>query len=203
MKTVVVPFVVALGLCGCAPGPRPAANVGYFDLGPPREGAARGGFAGLRGIEVFAPSWLDSAALQYRQGDADSQKRRNYAENRWVAPPAELLAHALRPRLLAAPAGGACKLRVDLDEFIQVFDSPASSRARIDVRVQLLAPGGAELLGRQAFSVEQPAASADAAGGARALAAAVEALSARLGEWLGGLDRASVQGSNIGARCRS
>jgi len=201
MRTFVLAVVVALTLGACAPGPRPAANIGYFDLGP--AGAPRGAFAGLRGIEVFAPSWLDSAALQYRQTDASAQRRRNYAESRWVAPPAELVALALRQRLLSNTPAGACKLRIDLDEFVQIFDSAASSRVRIEVRAQLVAPTGAELLGRRAFAFDRPAASADAAGGARSLADAVEALAAALDEWLVGLDRESAGGSNTATRCRS
>lgn len=198
---VTVLVVLAMALAACAPGPRATPDVRYYDLGPLAKAPEHGSFAGLRSVEVFAPSWLDSAALQYRQTQLNSQRRQNFAESRWVAPPAELVAQALRRTLLAGAARGGCKLRVDLDEFVQVFDATASSRALIEARVQLVSPGAAELLARQAFIVERLAAGADAAGGVQALSAATERLAALIGEWLAGLERSPAQGSGIAARC--
>lgn len=141
--------------------------------------------------------------MQYRLLYAANQRRQNYAESRWVAPPAELVGHALRKRMLSGEAGGACRLRVDLDEFAQLFDSASASRVVLEARVQLVAPSGGDILARRSFSLTRPAASADAGGGVAALTAAVEGLSAELHDWLGGLDRAGAPGLNITQRCKS
>ena len=179
------------------------SNVAYFDLGAVRPAPNNRIVASLRSIDVFAVSWLDSSAMQYRLLYSANQRRQNFAESRWVAPPAELVGHALRKRMLSGAAGGACRLRVDLDEFAQIFDSASASRAVLEARVQLVAPTGGEILARHSFSLSRPSASADASGGATALAGAVEALSTELHDWLGGLDRTAASGLNIAQRCRS
>ena len=150
---------------------------------------------------MFVPSWLDSSALQYRLAYQGNQRRQNYAESRWVAPPAELVSNTLRKRMFSGEAAGACRLRVDLDEFVQVFDTADASRAAVEARVQLLAHGG-ELLARHSFSLSRAAASADARGAVAAFSGAVEDLSTALHDWLGGLGGETKQGSNIATRCR-
>lgn len=199
-KTLLLLSVVLLA--GCGAGPRSMSNVAYYDLGAVQPAPNNRIVASLRSIDVFAVSWLDSTAIQYRLLHAANQRRQNYAESRWVAPPAELLGHALRKRMLSGEAGGACRLRVDMDEFAQLFDSDKASRAVLEARVQLVAPTGGEVLARRSFSLSRPAASADAAGGVAALSGAVEAFSAELHDWLGGLDRTSASGLNIAQRCR-
>jgi cholesterol transport system auxiliary component len=203
MKGIAAFVLTIAAMVGCAPGPRPGANVSYYDLGSVAAAPNNRVIAALRGIDVFAPSWLDSSALQYRQLHVSSQRRQNYTESRWAAPPAELVALALRQRMLSGSLAGACKLRVDLDEFAHVFHAANSSHGLLEARVQLLAPGGAELLARRAFSVSRPATSVDAKGGASALSGAVEEFSGAVHEWLGGLDHELPSGSNMAARCRS
>ena len=201
MKAI-LPLLVSLLLAACIGGSDAPSKVAHYDLGAMQPAPNNRIVASLRGIDVFPVAWIDTPAMQYRLLYAANQRRQNYAESRWVAPPAELLSHALKKRMLSGESAGACRLRVDLDEFIQVFDSPKASRALIEVQVQLLAPAGAELLARRSFSLSRPAASADAEGGVAALAGAAEALSNELHDWLGGLDRPSAAGLNIAQRCR-
>lgn len=203
MKKVIVLASAVLALAGCAAGRQASPKVGYYDLGAAAApaGRARQGLPSLRDIEVFAPSWLNTAALQYRLAYQGDQRRQNYAESRWVAPPAELVGHLLRKRMLSGDTMGACKLRIDLDEFVHFFDAADASRSVVEARVQLLGPGG-ELLARRAVIAGQPAPGADARGGAAALSGAVEDLAATLLDWLGGLERETRPGSGIVDRCR-
>lgn len=196
-------FLAALLLAGCGVGSKSISNLAYYDLGAVQPAPNNRIVASLRSIDVFAVSWLDSSAMQYRLLNAASQRRQNYAESRWVAPPAELVGQALRKRMLSGEAGGACRLRVDLDEFVQFFDSAKASRAVLEARVQLLAPSGGDILARRSFSLSQPAASADASGGAAAMAGAVDAFARDLHDWLGGLDRTGAASLNIAQRCKS
>ncbi|MGB8437031.1 MAG: ABC-type transport auxiliary lipoprotein family protein, partial [Burkholderiales bacterium] len=103
----------------------------------------------------------------------------------------ELFTAQLRQRLatttpngVVSPADGvrtAVTLRVELLEFSQVFDAPDRSHALVRVRAMLVEKGG--LLAQTSFSTDQPATSADAAGGARALALAADATIDRLIGW--------------------
>lgn len=190
-------------LAACGGGAKSISNVAYYDLGAVKAAPNNRIVASLRSIDVFAVSWLDSSAMQYRLLYAANQRRLNYAESRWVAPPAELLGHALRKRMLSGEASGACRLRVDLDEFAQVFDAAKASRVVLEARVQVVEPAGGEILARRSFSLSRPASSADAGGGAAAMAGAVEAFSTAMHDWLGGLDRDAAPGLNIAERCRS
>jgi cholesterol transport system auxiliary component len=196
-------LLVALLLVGCGSGSKSISSVAYYDLGAVQPAPNNRIVASLRSIDVFAVSWLDSSAMQYRLLYAANQRRQNYADSRWVAPPAELLGHALRKRMLSGETGGACRLRVDLDEFAQVFDSAKASHVLLEARVQVVAPSGGDILARHSFSLSRPADSADASGGVAALTGAVEAFSTELHDWLGGLDRAAASGLNIAQRCRS
>jgi cholesterol transport system auxiliary component len=174
-------------LSGCmgSPAQRPEAR---FDFGPLPAAAAAA--TGVAGVEVMTPSWLDGDAMQYRLLYADAAQRLDYAESRWVAPPAELLGLALENRL-AANGRGHCRLLVDLNEFVQVFDSPSASHFRLDARATLLADH--EIVANQGFSETQPAPTADARGGVAAAATTVRLLGDALASWLAGQ----------GSRCRA
>jgi cholesterol transport system auxiliary component len=141
--------------------------------------------------EASAPGWLDSSAIVYRLAYLDAAQPRAYAESKWVAPPASLLTLQLRQRLAATARSGvlvpgdgvrtAATLRVELQEFSQVFDAPDRSRAVVRVRAVLVAHG--RLHGQTSFAIDRPAPSPDAAGGARALALAADAAIDRLIGW--------------------
>jgi len=188
------PFAAALALAACVNGtpPTPAE----YDFGPaaaPLEEPPR-----LRReitvASVTAPAWRDSPALVYRLAYRDASQPRSYVESRWVAPPAELLTAQLRQRFAAttrsgvlAPADGvrtAVTLRVELLEFSQVFEVPERSRALVRVRAVLVEDG--RLVAQTSFSADQPAPSANAAGGARALTQAADAVIERLIGWTAG-----------------
>lgn len=176
-------LTLALLLAGCVPNTVRQGDAAVFDFG---EAAGGWNAPTLRGVEVAAPSWLGSAAMQYRLNYSDAARRLGYADSRWAAPPAELIEQALRRRALAAGASGernACRLRVELDEFVQVFDAAQSSRIVLAVRATLLSRNEKAVASR-AFALERPSASADARGGVAAAAAAVQGLASDLAGWI-------------------
>ena len=184
-----------LGACGGGLRPPEPAR---FDLGDAAV-VWKPGAMPLRGVAVVAPSWLAGSTLAYRLLYADPQRRHAYGESRWAAPPAELIERALNRQVGPAPAGG-CRLRLDLDELAQVFDSPQASRALLDARASLVAPNRDGVLAQRAFSLAQPAPSADARGGVAATAAAVRALGAELNAWLESL---ASHAPEIARHCRA
>ena len=77
-------------------------------------------------------------------------------------------------------------LRVELEEFSQLFESPTASTGLLRLRATALhaSPQGEKLLGQRSFIVQRPAPSADAAGGVRALTAATDAVVEEIDQWL-------------------
>ena len=78
-------------------------------------------------------------------------------------------------------------LRVELEEFSQLFSAVDASDALVRVRVTLSQSGpgaSAKTLAQTSLVVQQPSASADAAGGVRALAQASDMLAAQIDQWV-------------------
>ncbi|WP_037472010.1 ABC-type transport auxiliary lipoprotein family protein [Simplicispira psychrophila] len=153
-----------------------------------------------------------STAVLYRLAYADARQLRPYQLARWSLPPAQLVAQDLRAQLgqrravlriedgLAAAREGSANgmggslpdvLRVRLEEFSQVFTSAHDSVGLVRLRATLLEPTaeGEKLRGQRLFVVQQPARSADAAGGTRALAEASTQAAQQLSQWLEQLGR--------------
>ena len=185
-------------------------SLSYFDLGGNVPGdALRNSPApaiSLRSVDVVGPTWLDAPAMQYRLAYADPSRRASFTESRWVAPPPEMLQQSLRKSMTSAEtqiAPGACRLQIEVDEFVQVFDSPQSSRGVVELRAALLLARADALLARKTFHASRPAQSADARGGVAALAAATSDVSGAIRDWLDGLSNDSVNGAGVAPRCRA
>jgi cholesterol transport system auxiliary component len=146
--------------------------------------------AAIRLSPVTAPATLSSDAFQYRLRYADDQQVHVYAGSRWTEPPPQLLTARLRDRIarqgrvLDSSDGGPSVpvLKVELDEFSQVFDKPGESQGVVRMRATLL--HGSTLIAQQSFTATSPAASADAVGGAHALSLASDAAIGQLLAWL-------------------
>jgi cholesterol transport system auxiliary component len=142
---------------------------------------------------IKAPPALDTAAVLYRLGYADPQQLRPYAQARWSMPPAQLVRQRLSESLHSArvvvdPGETAIPLvlRLELQEYSQLFDSEQTSSGLVRMRATLLeAKGGADRpIAQQLFIVQRPAPTPDAAGGVRALMTATDAAIEQIATWL-------------------
>lgn len=201
MRRIIV-ILGALLLAGCVGSPPRPVDIARHDLGDPGEPGGRwqaGGVAISR-VEVRAAAWLDAAAQAYRLDYADPLTRRSYAENRWVAPPGELLERWLQRRILTgheASAGPGCRLVVWLDELEQRFAAPRSSEVVLAVRASLLPLRGDAVLAQQVFRIVKPGPTPDARGGVAATRAGADALAQELARWLADLARERPQAITI------
>jgi cholesterol transport system auxiliary component len=176
-------------VAGCAGRSAVVSDIRY-DFGPPGAVASAGSLPAVKVLEVTAPPVLESDRLIYRLSYVDAQQTASYANSHWAMMPSQLLTQRLRgvlssqgTVLTGADGVAAPVLKVDLMEFEQVFDSQTQSHAAISARATLTRSG--KLIGQRTFSALAPAGSADAAGGARALATAGDDLVAQIVAWLG------------------
>jgi cholesterol transport system auxiliary component len=182
--------VLALGvLSGCAGNPAAISDIRY-DFGPASPPATAGTMPAVKVLDVEAPETMGTDKLTYRLSYADSQQLASYANSHWTMPPAQLLTQRLRTALTSrgtvltgADGVRAPVLKVDLQEFEQVFDGQAESHGAVTARATLFQ--GGKVIGQRTFISRAPASSPDAAGGARALAAASDDLVSQITAWLG------------------
>ncbi|HSH91605.1 MAG TPA: ABC-type transport auxiliary lipoprotein family protein [Ramlibacter sp.] len=195
--------IAVLALVGCATPDKPTRATMY-DFGPGPTAPAPPATSQLPPLvlaDIDSTGALDSSALNYRLAYADQHQLRPYATARWSAPPPQLIRQRLREQLgrdrpvldltesaaLARTSGALPKvLRIELEEFSHLFESETQSWGLIRLRATLMenTPAGERLLAQRSVVVRQPAPTADAPGGVRALTAAVDAAASQIGDWL-------------------
>lgn len=181
-------------LAGCAIGPQSPNGIANYDFGLPRSDKEAGPRLqhDLVVAAVSAPAWMDNSGIYYRLAYQDAIRPQAYAQSRWVMPPATLLGQRLRAGIaraskagVFAPADGVradYTLRLELEEFSQVFDAADKSRAVVRLRASLIRNHGP--VTQQSFGIERAAATPNAEGGVRALIAASDEAGNGLIDWL-------------------
>lgn len=207
-KNIILIAIAASALAGCASkGPQPTT----YDFGPmgaplPAASMAPGGTDGTNGAvrplvmpaivvaDVSGPASLDSQRMFYRLMYADAHQSRPYAYNTWSVTPLQLMSQRLKARIAQAgvkvvsttdAAGGLPLLRLEADDFSQNFDSATQSSASITMRASVFR--NHKLVDQRTFTRTVRAPSADAAGGANALAASTDGIAADILAWLAAL----------------
>jgi cholesterol transport system auxiliary component len=181
-------------LAGCAIAPQSRDGVASYDFGLPRTDKEANPrlHHDLVVAALSAPAWMDNAGIYYRLAYQDATRPQPYAQSRWVMPPAALLGQRLRASIARAnkaavftPADDAradYTLRLELEEFSQVFDAADKSRAVVRLRASLIRSRG--VVAQQGFSIERAAATPNAEGGVQALIAASDEAGNGLIDWL-------------------
>ncbi|MFH1044107.1 MAG: ABC-type transport auxiliary lipoprotein family protein [Pseudomonadota bacterium] len=181
-------------LGGCAIAPQSSGAIASYDFGLPRSDKDDNPrlHHDLVVAAVAAPAWTDNSGIHYRLAYQDAARPQAYARSRWVMPPAALLGQRLRASIARAntaavfvPADGVradYTLRLELEEFSQVFDQVDQSRAVVRLRASLIRNRG--IVAQQSFGTEQAATTPNAEGGVRSLIAASDAAGNLLIDWL-------------------
>lgn len=201
-------LLLAAALAACSAIPDKPVRSTLYDFGPvPAADPALVQAPALPALvlsDVEVTGALDGSAVLYRLGYADDHQLRPYSQARWTAPPPQLIRQRLRQRLglerpvmdlgesaaLAREGGAAPRvLRMGLEEFSHLFETPARSWGVLRLRVTMLenTTAGERLLAQRTFIVRQPAPSPDAPGGVRALAAATDAVAQEIAQWMQGV----------------
>ncbi len=200
----------AVLLTGCSALPDKPVRASLYDFGPGNMAAQpttrQAALPALPALAIDDISTsggaLDNQAVLYRLTYQDAQELRPYTLARWAMPPAQLVRQRLREQLgqrrnIFDPRGGLALsrsqnavlpvlLRLDLEEFSQVFTTPDSSVGLIRLRATLIeqATSGEKLIAQRSVVVQRPAPSADAQGGVKALTAATDAAIEEIDVWL-------------------
>ncbi|MEO6971980.1 MAG: ABC-type transport auxiliary lipoprotein family protein [Rhodoferax sp.] len=197
MASALFCLILVVTLAGCALTEKKVRS-DVYDLGPTALAtapapAAAPGLPPLALGDVQANQALDSLAVLYRLGYADVQQLRPYAHARWSAPPAQLVRQRLREILSqrrtvvnASESTVPLVLRVELEEFSQLFVSPAQSDGviRLNVTLSKITATGELPVAQRSVRVQRPASGEDAAGGVKALAAATDEAALEIAQWL-------------------
>jgi cholesterol transport system auxiliary component len=180
--------LAAAALVAACAGHSAALNDIRYDLGPPAPVSAQSQLPPLKVLEVNAPPPLDNDGIVYRLS-ADPQRTGRYANSRWTMSPARLVTLRLRAALgtratvlTGADAVQAPMLKIELDQFEQVFANPTESAGVVAARATLLQ--GGKVIAQQTFVARAPASTPDAEGGVRALAAASDDFVNQVSAWL-------------------
>ena len=194
-------------LAGCSALPDKPVRANLYDFGPgDLTGKPTTQQTALPALAIDDISTsggaLDNQAVLYRLSYQNAQELRPYTLARWAAPPAQLVRQRLREQLgqrrsvFDARGGLALNrsqnavlpllLRLDLEEFSQVFTEPEASVGLIRLRATLIeqATSGEKLIAQRRIVVQRPAPSADAQGGIKALTQATDAAIEEIDLWL-------------------
>lgn len=196
----VLAATAALLLTGCA-GSKVQDNTTY-DFGPAAmgatpasQGAATATPAALVVMDATGPDALENERMYYRLNYADALQAHTYANSRWASSPLQLVTQRIKTRLAQSgikvlsatdASTGVPLLRVEVEDFVHAFGGVSQSEGQLTLRASLF--NDHRLVDQRSFTRATPAASADAAGGARALAASMDGITADMLAWLATLD---------------
>jgi cholesterol transport system auxiliary component len=167
-------LALAAALAGCSLLPKSdTPPVKVYDFGPPPAMPAPARTPVVQPVTV--PAWLEGRRIDYRLDYRNAAERASYRDSRWAADAGDLITERLRQRSARAGELDAARaLRVEVEEFLQVFASPSQSQALVAVRATLVDAATGQTVRRRTFERRVDAASADAAGGTQALARAAD-----------------------------
>lgn len=194
-------LLLPAALAGCISTSEPVFSKHYTinaEAGQAANAEANGNASGriLRIADIDAPGWLDSTNMYYRLNYSSDNRIAAYSRSDWVAPPAKLLVHLLQNTLTAAPqwkavlgpgdvAASDLTLRIQLNDFEQVFSAKEHSAGLLNATATLIGNNASKVIAQRQFHIEEPAPSADAQGGVKALNQASHEFAQRLKQWLG------------------
>lgn len=145
----------------------------------------------LKLAEIRVTNSLESEAMLYRLLYNNEQELVPYANSRWSMPPAQLLNQRIKSYInqfngVVISANEIIQdapiLRLELEEFSQHFTSPYASYATIQFRASLIQRNG--MITQKHFAATSTSATADAAGGAKAMPQATNLALTELLAWI-------------------
>lgn len=185
---------LALLVTGCASGSKNGALNTQFDfgpLGPASAPVAQAPLAAIIVMDATGSPTFENERMVYRLNYNDPLQARTYANSRWSANPLLLVTQRVKSRLAQAgvkvlsatdSSPSIPVLHIEIDDFSHAFASASASEGQVMLRASLF--NDRALRDQKTFTRITPAPSADATGGARALATSTDAVAADIIAWL-------------------
>lgn len=194
-------FLIIVLLSACSIAPKPRTTVVNYDFGlqlfqqtSPTDEQSQLEVRSILVADIESAPGFDNQNIHYRLAYSNPTQNHTYANSRWVATPAVLLTQKLRSKIIQRTNHQIIKnnstaisdyaLHIELEEFIQVFDTKDTSHTIISLRASLVERKPHALLAQQTFSIKQNASSANAEGAVDALATASDMLIDEIVDWL-------------------
>ena len=189
--------LAAAVLAGCASNKAQESTTYDFGSAGTRQAAptAAPAIPALVIMDATGPAALENERMYYRLNYADALQARTYANSRWASQPLQMVTQRFRTRLSQSgmkvltatdASTGVPLLRVEVDDFVHAFSGVAQSEGYLTLRASLF--NDHKLVDQRTFTRSTPAPSADAPGGARALAGSTDAVAADILAWLATVD---------------
>jgi cholesterol transport system auxiliary component len=177
------------------------ANLAPLELGTPHSSAALNSNAVLYRLAYADAQQLNPYTLaRWSMPPAQliaQRLRERLGQRRAVVAPGEIVLPRSPAQATSTPASNGVvptkessqpllSLRLELEEFSQLFEAPNQSRGVLRLRATLMqrSSAGESLLAQRSFVVQQPAPTADARGGVQALTAATDQVVSDVEIWL-------------------
>ncbi len=201
MNKIFTLAVIIYLISACTVLPKPQATVSTYDFGsqPTSDTAQLPNQSNLMPKSILianatTPSWLESTAIHYRLLYHNPTQTYAYANSRWIAAPAALFTQQIRNRIItdtlefvtkdSATAKTDYVLHIELEEFMQLFDTADDSRIAIGFHASLIERNTRKLIAQKSFNRNEKTPSADAAGAVLAFSTTSNELINELVNWL-------------------
>jgi cholesterol transport system auxiliary component len=164
-----------------------------YDFGLPVERLTEDGrWSNVVAARHQGAAMVDSRDIEYRLLYENPLNLRRYAASHWAGRRDHCCRSGCGSNWVWGGGSGqtsvACLLRVELQEFSQLFDTPQRSRGLLQGQRQYARPRR-QIIAEREFAIERPAPTADARGGVSALVATSEELGRQLAAWLNDLEK--------------
>ncbi len=182
---VVAAVLCITAACSLWPAQPPAPQVHDFGLMPVAQDNAA---IPVRLDSINAPVWLGTDAIHYRLLYYDDPTAfRSYADHRWAAPPAELLAARLQNLFSIGSMDktgtrGSYLLSVSLLEFEQDFTTARDAHVQLELDVSMRRASDGQLVAQKRFMMSQPT-TPNVQGAVSGLAQLADRTAADIADW--------------------
>lgn len=176
--------LLCLSAVACVGPSKTKQNISVFDFGVPAVSEPTQRVVSETLLdEVSATDAVNHQQIRYRLNAENPSRVFAYTESRWATTPAELLNNRLGGLVQQGNKSSACTLKLKVQVFDHVFKNQTDSEGVVQLSGILLDKKNRKVIASGLISEASPATSANAQGGAKALAVASDGALLKAVNW--------------------